>query len=190
MPEQSEWEVQLAMAGLSVQKTAVIPAGAIPPAVAGQMVSCLPGDTRSESWVDVEDPLLHEKANSDWYRLSITNGLFEEDDPTFFIALQPLGEEGPSQWICVTLQPSWDLMGKGAAGLLGSAHGRPEFLALSRDGSVLCCGTTSQFAIGTVVVTSPDRSEVLRRFARYLSTSEIGYPESRAAARRWLDSTE
>ncbi|MGW6687680.1 hypothetical protein [Streptomyces sp. NPDC054961] len=140
--------------------------------------------------MDTEDPLLHQKANSDWYRLSVANGLFEEADPSFFIALQPPGEEGPSRWICVTLQTPWDIMGKGAAGVLGSAHGRPEFLALSRDGNVLCCGSTSQFSIGTVVVTAPDRADNLRRWARYLSTSEIGYPESRAAAKRWLDSTE
>ncbi|MBW5482083.1 hypothetical protein [Streptomyces bambusae] len=190
MSDQSEREGQLALAGLSVQPAVAVPAGAVPPAVAGQMMSVLPGDTRSEAWVDVEDPLLHEKANSDWYRLSVTNGLFKEEDPTFFIALRPPGEEGPSRWTCVTLQDPWDIMGKGAAGILGSSYGRPEFLTLSRDGSVLCCGTTSQFSIGTVVVTSPERQEVLRRFARYLSIADIGHPESRAAAKRWLDSTE
>ncbi|MFG2985645.1 hypothetical protein ACGFYQ_31055 [Streptomyces sp. NPDC048258] len=187
MNDDKDWQERLAAAGLVVKKGGADPTGFVPPVVAGQMVSCPPGDGRSEAWVDIEDRLLHEKANADWYRLSVEGGLFPESDPSFFIGLAP-EEEGPGQWIRVELQTSWDIMGKGASGLLGSAHGRPEFLALSCDGTVLCCGTTSQFSIGTVVVTSPDHSEVLRRFARYVATSEIGHPDERTAARRWLDS--
>ncbi|MEU4359795.1 hypothetical protein [Streptomyces virginiae] len=190
MSDPSTFESQLAAIGLFLDRDIAAPEDAVPPAVAGQMMSVRPGDSRSEAWVDLQDPLLHEKGNADWYRLSVAHGLFEEDDPTFFIALQQPDAESPSRWTCVTLRDPWDMMGKGAAGILGSGHGRPEFLALSRDGNVLCCGSTSQSSIGTVVVTSPERQEVLQRFARYLSIADVGYPESRAAAKRWLESTE
>lgn len=182
-----ELKESLAAAGLLVLEEYGDLGGLVPPLVTGQAPSCPLEDGRIESLVDIEDPLLLEKANADWYRLSVEAGLFTEADRRFLVALSP-EEDGPSQWICVELQDSWDIMGRGASGLLGSGHGRPEFRMLSLDGSTLSCGTTWESAISTFVLKSPHRSEVLRRFAEWVATGEIGHPAESAAARRWLDS--
>ncbi|MGW2240538.1 hypothetical protein [Streptomyces sp. NPDC001759] len=136
--------------------------------------------------LDIGDSLLLEKANADWYRLSVEAGLFAETDRRFLLALAP-DEDGPETWICVELQDSWDIMGRGASGPLGSGSCRPEFRMLSLDGSVLACGTTGESAISIFTLKEPRNSTVLRNFAEWLATGEIGYPEESAAARRWLD---
>lgn len=176
----------LAAAGLLVVEECGDLEGLIPPIVAGQAPSCPVEDGRTESLLNVEDPLLIEKANADWYRLSVGAGLFTEADRRFLVALEPEGD-GPSRWTCVELQDTWDIMGTGASGPLGSRSGRPEFRMLSIDGSVLSCGTTWESAISTFVVKAPHRSQVLRRFAEWVATGEIGYPEESDAARRWLE---
>ncbi|MGF1430953.1 hypothetical protein [Kitasatospora sp. LaBMicrA B282] len=176
----------LAAAGLLVLDECVDLDRLIPPLVTGQAPSCPPEDGRTESLVNIDDPLLLEKANADWYRLSIEAGLFSEADRRFLVALTP-EEDGPSQWICVELQETWDIMGKGASGPLGSGYCRPEFRMLSLDGSVLACGTTWESAISTFVLKSPLESQVLRKFAEWVATGEIGHPAESAAARRWLD---
>ncbi|WP_328913064.1 MULTISPECIES: hypothetical protein [unclassified Streptomyces] len=181
-----ELKESLAAAGLLVLEESGDLSGLVPSLVTGQAPSCPPGDRRTESQVDNEDPLLHEKANADWYRLSVEAGLFAEADPRFLVALTP-EEDGPSQWIRVELQDSWDIMGTGASGLLGSGYCRPEFRMLSLDGSVLTCGTTWESAISTFVLKEPGNSQVLHKFAEWVATGEIGHPAESAAARRWLD---
>ncbi|MDX2678379.1 hypothetical protein [Streptomyces soliscabiei] len=133
--------------------------------------------------MDVDDPLLHQKANADWHRLAVEEGLFREEDPRFLLA-SPF-----EPWVCVELRAPWDLMGEGAAGPLGSAYCRPEFVMLSLDGSVLLGGTTNQYSVSTVVVRTPHRSQVLRRAAEYMAESDSDFylPRERADARRWLD---
>ncbi|MFD5975690.1 hypothetical protein [Streptomyces bacillaris] len=181
-----EIKESLAAAGLLVLEECGEPGGLIPPLVTGQASSCPPEDGRTESMVEIEDPLLLEKANAEWHRLSLEAGLFTESDRRFLVAISP-EEEGPSQWICVELQDSWDIMGEGASGLLGSGYCRPEFRMLSLDGTVLSCGTTWESAISTFVLKSPNRSQVLRKFAEWVATGEIGHPTESAAARSWLD---
>ncbi|MCY0944082.1 hypothetical protein [Streptomyces antarcticus] len=181
-----ELKESLAAAGLLVLEECGDLGGLVPPIVTGQAPSCPPEDGRTESLVDIEDPLLLEKTNADWYRLSLEAGLFGEADRRFLVAIT-LEEGGPSQWICVELQDSWDIMGRGASSLLGSGHCRPEFRMLSLDGSVLSCGTTWESEVSAFVLTSPNRSQVLRKFAEWVATGEIGHPTESAAARRWLD---
>ncbi|KPI12394.1 hypothetical protein OV450_3012 [Actinobacteria bacterium OV450] len=182
-----ELKESLAAAGLLLLEECGDLGGLVPPLVTGQAPSCPPQDGRTESLVDVGDPLLLEKANAEWYRLSVGAGLFTKADRRFLVALTP-EEDGPAQWICVELQDSWDIMGRGASGLLGSGYCRPEFRMLSLDGSVLSCGTTWESAISAFVVKAPHRSQVLRKFAEWVATGEIGHPTESAAARRWLDS--
>lgn len=168
------------------------PEGLIPPLIAGQAPSCPFEEGRIEAMLDISDPLLCEKANADWYRLSLEGGLFSATDRRFLLALPP-EEEGPSRWACVELQSSWDIMGRGAAGLLGSAPCRPEFRMLSLDGDVLCFATTWEHAISTSVLTAPHRSHVLRRFAAWVAEGAMDEPDEPAlspAVRRWLDSHE
>ncbi|MDX3244809.1 hypothetical protein [Streptomyces sp. ME18-1-4] len=178
----SDWTAGLAKAGLVVRDGCGDPEGFIPAAVTGQLASVMPEDVSDSAWADIDDPELHRKANADWYRLAVAEGLFRAEDARFFLA-------DDSSWICVELRPEWDVMGVGAAGPLGSAHCRPEFRMLSLDGSVLLGATTSQSSIETIVVKEPHRSQVLRRFAAWVAESDSGLrgPRERAAARRWLD---
>lgn len=180
----------LAAAGLLTVDGWSEPEGLIPPLVTGQAPGCPPEEGRVEAMLDIDDPLLHEKANADWYRLSVEGGLFSETDRRFLLALNP-EDDGPTRWFCVELQSEWDIMGKGADGLLGSAPCRPEFRMLSLDGNVLCFATTWEHAISTSVLTAPHRSLVLRRFAEWVADGamdEPGEPPLSPEARRWLDS--
>ncbi|MFJ9564972.1 hypothetical protein ACIRQQ_33680 [Streptomyces fuscichromogenes] len=184
--DEMELKESLAAAGLLVVEGWGDPGGLIPPFVTGQAPSCPPGGGRTESLLDIEDPLLLEKANAAWYRLSTEAGLFAEVDRRFLVGLT-FDEDGPSQWICVELQESWDIMGVGASRVLGSGYCRPEFRMLSLDGSVLSCGTTWESAISTFTVREPGNSQVFRKFAEWVATGEIGHPEDSVAAYRWLE---
>ncbi|CAL9589669.1 hypothetical protein SUDANB178_05174 [Streptomyces sp. enrichment culture] len=180
-------------AGLRIVEGWTAPDGLVPPTVTGQAPSVPFEDGRVEVLRDFLDPLLQEKANADWYRLAVEGGLFSETDRRFLIAVRP-GPDRLTRWHCVELQSEWDLMGKGADGLLGSAPYRPEFRMLSLDGNVLCFATTWEHAISTSVLKAPHRSQVLRRWAEALtdgSMDDMGEPDDpplSVAARRWLDS--
>lgn len=181
----------LAAAGLRAVDGWREPAGLIPPFLTGQASSCPPREGRVESVLDVTDPLLHERANADWYRLAVEGGLFSEADRRFLLPHSP-AEGGLGRWRCVELQDDWDIMGRGAAGLLGSAPLRPEFSMLSLDGNVLCFATTWQHSISTSVLTAPHRSRVLRRFAEWVAQGAMdraNEPPLSTPARRWLDAS-
>lgn len=179
----------LAAAGLRIVDGWTEPEGLIPPIVTGQAPSCPPQEGRVEAVLDVLEPQLREKANADWYRLSVEGGLFSETDRRFLLALRPEGNRS-SRWFCVELRSGWDIMGQGAAGLLGSAPCRPEFRMLSLDGNVLCFATTWEHDISTSVLTAPHRSQVLRRWAEAVAEGTMDEPDEpplSLAARRWLD---
>ncbi|MGZ9932476.1 hypothetical protein ACXNSR_21695 [Streptomyces sp. NC-S4] len=181
----------LAAAGLRAVDGWVEPEGLIPPFLTGQAPSCPPQEGRVEAVLDVMDPLLHERANADWYRLAVEGGLFAEADRRFLLARSPV-EGGHSRWQCVELQDGWDIMGRGAAGPLGSAPLRPEFRMLSLDGNVLCFATTWEHAISTSVLTAPHRSRVLRRFAEWVAQGAMDgaeEPPLSTTVRRWLDAS-
>lgn len=176
----------LAAAGLLVREKADEQLmGLIPPVIAAQAASCPFDKQRTDIIVDFEDPRLVPKVNSSWHQLSSDAGLFSGEG-RFLLGL-PVGEKGASTWVPVELGKSWDIAGKGAASLLGSAAGRPEFVALSLDGSVISCGTTGQYSVDVFVVERPQRSHVLRRFAESLSSAAYASPLERSASRRWLD---
>ncbi|MGW7319289.1 hypothetical protein [Streptomyces sp. NPDC054854] len=181
----------LAAAGLRIVDGWIESEGLIPPIVTGQAASCPPEEGRVEAMLDVLEPQLQQKANADWYRLSVEGGLFTETDRRFLLALRP-GQDRPARWFCVELQNEWDIMGKGAAGLLGSAPCRPEFSMLSLNGNVLCFATTWQHDISTSVLTSPHRSQVLRRFAEWVAGGAMDEPHEpplSTTVRRWLERT-
>ncbi|MEV7558792.1 hypothetical protein [Streptomyces sp. NPDC089795] len=179
----------LAAAGLLIVEGWSEPPGLVPPLVTGQAPSCPPWEGRVEAVLDFDDPRLQERANEDWYRLSVQGGLFSESDRRFLLPGSLVGD-GSRQWVCVELQSDWNVMGEGARGLLGSAHCRPEFRMLSLDGSVLVFATTWQHALSTSVLTAPHRSQVLRRFAEWVALGALDEPGAlpvSVAARRWLD---
>ncbi|MGW7460001.1 hypothetical protein [Streptomyces sp. NPDC054797] len=61
----------LAAAGLLMVDGWNEPERLIPRLIAGQARSCQPEEGRVEAVLDIGDPLLHEKANADSYRLSV-----------------------------------------------------------------------------------------------------------------------
>ncbi|MFJ4358932.1 hypothetical protein ACIP25_21910 [Streptomyces massasporeus] len=116
----------LAAAGLRiVDGGGTEPDGLIPPIVTGQAPSCPPEEGRVEAMLDVLEPQLLERANADWYRLSVEGGLFSETDRRFLLALG-LEEGRPSRWFCVELQSEWDIMGKGAAACSAARPAAPS----------------------------------------------------------------
>ncbi|RGD62312.1 hypothetical protein DR950_35260 [Kitasatospora xanthocidica] len=183
----------LAEAGLVLVGGWTEPEGLVPPFLTGQAPGCPPEEGRVDAVLDVLDPLLHEKANADWYRLSVEGGLFSATDRRFLLSLGPEDGPGRARWHCVELRAEWDVMGRGAAGPLGSAFCRPEFRMLSLDGGVLCFGTTWEHAISTSVLTAPNRSRVLWRFAAWVAQGALDDPDDPdepplgPVARRWLD---
>ncbi|GAA4972952.1 hypothetical protein [Actinoplanes utahensis] len=182
-------EEDLAVAGLTVLGEYNGSGTLVPALLTGQAPSCPAEERWSESTLDTTDPQLVEKANADWYRMSIEAGLFLATDRRFLLAHQA-GEDEPSRWICVELQNPWDIVGKGAAGTLGSRSGCPEFRMLAMDGSVLACGTTNQTTIDIFLVKDPNRSEIFRLFASGLVSDEYLHPEDAAKIRDWLDYVE
>lgn len=70
-----ELKESLSAAGLLVLEECGDLSGLVPPLVTGQAPSCPPEDGRVESLVDIGDPMLLEKANAEWYRLSVEAGL-------------------------------------------------------------------------------------------------------------------
>lgn len=174
-----------APAGLHVAKNNDLPHGLIPPIIAAHAVDYPTGDGRNMASTDIDDPMLRDKANEDWYRLSTEGGLFRREDPQFLVAIKH-AEEKPATWAHAELTSSWDIMGAGADGLLGSGFCRPEFVMLSLDGRVICCGTTWQFAIGTVVITAAQQSPFFRNFAKGIAESTFTLPEDRDAVLDWL----
>ncbi|MER5204733.1 hypothetical protein [Streptomyces sp. NPDC002825] len=128
----------LTAAGLRIVEEWTAPDGLVPPTVIGQAPSVPFEDGRVEVSRDFLDPLLQEKANADWYRLAVEGGLFSETDRRFLIALSP-GRDRLSRWHCVELQSEWDIMGKGADGLLGSAPTGPSSACCRSTGT--CCAS-------------------------------------------------
>lgn len=104
-----ELKESLAAAGLLVLEECGDLGGLVPPLVTGQAPSCPLEDGRTESLLDIEDPLLLEKANADWYRLSVEAGLFTETDRRFLVALtlRRTALLNGSAWNCRTRGTLW-----------------------------------------------------------------------------------
>nr|BFE57983.1 hypothetical protein GCM10020063_025090 [Dactylosporangium thailandense] len=177
----------LATAGLDVIAIADRAIRLLPPKAAGQAMSVPESEGSRWAQVDIDDPHVRERSNADWYRLSIQSGLFDPARPQFYLAVR--FDEETGGWARVELRPEWDLMGAGAAGVLGSAWCRPEFAMLALDQSVLVCGTTWQWKIGTFVVPTPRRSSTLRRAVEGLAQSLYSSDGERVEAQRWLETS-
>jgi hypothetical protein len=185
----SELTRLLGQAGVRIAADEQVADDFVPPVVAAHAVDGAQVAGRVSALVDIDDPLILEKANADWYRLSVEEGLFRESDRRFLVAVQ-LDEEESGQWVHAELADPWDIMGKGASGPLGSAYCRPGFVMLSCDGNVISCGSTWQAAIGTVVLKDPRGSDVLVNLAHGVVRSRFSHPKDQQAARRWLGLSE
>jgi len=155
----------------------------LPPTLANLATGYPPeGEPPGGVSVELSDPRLLEKANAGWYEASLEVGLFNEQRE-FLVAI----DRGDNAWwwARVRLTDTWDIMGVGAAGVLGIRWCLPRFVMTSVDCDVIVCGTDWESSIGCLLA-RPRRSQRFRDFAvqwaEYDSTSEF----ERAATRRWL----
>ncbi|GAA0430236.1 hypothetical protein GCM10009531_19590 [Actinoplanes capillaceus] len=160
----------------------------VPGSVARYAVSCGNESDRTDVNLNYSDTRWKEGANSAWFELSVSAGLFGQDQEFLVaITLEPEMYPVPIRWAWVRLAVSWDIAGEGAAGPLGGGRHLPEFVMLSLDGEVIVRGTVWQDGIGFLAVRNPGQSPVLRQQAESVMTWHRSRPEERLAARRWLD---
>ncbi|WP_143631324.1 MULTISPECIES: hypothetical protein [Streptomyces] len=162
----------------------------IPPTLATFATSCPAEDGAFREAVDLDDPRLLEKANSEWYRLALRSGLFSKADSRFLVAVDFADSELPQWWwVRVELLDEWDIIGAGAAsGVLGNDFCRPAFVMLSLDGGVILRCDVGELRIDFAVVREPHRARTLLGHGQWMVESPIVDEFSRAAARRWLNS--
>ncbi|MGY5061180.1 hypothetical protein ACWDFR_45360 [Streptomyces sp. 900105755] len=180
----------LANAGLCLLGTADVADPLIPPTLATFASSCSSEDGAFGESVNLEDPELWRKANSEWHRLALGSGLFSEVNPHFLVAVK--GSDVNSVqwwWVRVKLLDEWDIVGAGAAsGILGNGPCRPSFVMLSLDGDAILRCDVGQESIDFSVVREPHRAQTLRRHGEWMAGSPRVDELTRAAIRRWLDS--
>jgi hypothetical protein len=161
----------------------------IPPTLATFATSCPPDEGRIAATVYSDDPQLRRKANAAWFELSRTGGLFGSAPSEFLLAINRANDDQPAiwRWARVELADSWDVMGVGAAGILGNGVCRPEFVMLSVDGMVIVRGTTWESSIGAILVRDPHRIRVLRDHAKWMAGRPRTSEADRDAIEQWLN---
>jgi len=180
----SELAEKLAAAGLELLELVDPLVPLIPPRLANAALSFpLASEPVPHSAVERGTPDLVAQANFGWYQLASEGGLFGSDRE-FFVAVERSGEWW---WAHVRLGDSWDVMGRGSAGILGHGEGYPGFVMLSLDGSVIVKGDVDQTSVGCTLARDPSHNAALREFAPHL----VEYPnmseDEKAAIWRWLE---
>ncbi|MBS2547743.1 hypothetical protein KGQ19_12785 [Catenulispora sp. NL8] len=179
----SELAEQLAAGGLELVELVDPLVPLIPPRLANAATSFPPtAEPVPHSAVELEAPDLVAQANSGWYQLASEGGLFGTDRE-FLVAVEQTGEWW---WAHVRLAQSWDVMGRGAASILGRGQGHPGFVMLSLDGSVIVVGNVSQSSVGSTLARDPSRNAGLREFAPQLADFPDVSEQEKAAIGRWL----
>ena len=183
----AELSQQLASGGLELLEMVDPNAPLIPPTLATVAID-YPSESESRPYsaVEIGAADLVARANAGWFRLASEHGLFGADRE-FLVAVK---QSDQWWWARVRLAESWDVMGRGAAGVLGNGEGYPGFVMMSLDSAVVIRGDVWQTEIGTVLARSPSANEQLRgyalRKAEYPATPEY----EKAAILRWLENTD
>ncbi|BEL11696.1 hypothetical protein Q0Z83_098870 [Actinoplanes sichuanensis] len=160
----------------------------VPVAVARYAVSAGSDTGRDEVSLRYTDPGWQSGGNDAWFTLASDAGLFGAGGEFLVaVALEPDVWPVRSRWAGVRLAASWDIVGEGAADLLGSGRHHPEFVMLSPDGEVIVQGTVRQDGISFLAVHHPRDSGVLRKQGEFFANWHRAHPEDRQAARSWLD---
>ncbi|MFF4493911.1 hypothetical protein [Streptomyces sp. NPDC001546] len=180
--------ISLAKAGLRLLGTVDAADPLIPPTLATFASSCSSEDGAFGEVVDLDDPRVQEKANSEWYRLALRGGLFGEVGSQFLVAVKRAGSDSPQWWWArVELLDEWDIVGAGASsGILGSGPCRPSFVMLSLDGGVILRCDVGQASIDFSVVREPHHAQTLRQHGEWMAESPRVDEFTRAAIRNWL----
>lgn len=165
MFDQQAIETSLQIVGIAVQDYSW-PSPALPASAAWMFAACLPEDGRVERTFDLGETDLIEKANSAWWELVVEYGLLDQDR-SFLVSVGPVDEEIPARphWSRVRLERDWDILGGGANnGVLGGPSGRPGFVMLSLDETILIGGTTWYDSIGIIALPNPLDASAIRKF--------------------------
>ncbi|GAA3125464.1 hypothetical protein [Streptosporangium carneum] len=188
--KESVIEASLAEAGLIFMGMVAISDPLIPPDLATRASSCFSEELTLAESVYLDDPLLLEKANREWYRMSREGGLFGEGERKFLVAVNCADGDSPQiwWWAKAELSDPWDIMGAGAAsGALGAAHSYPGFVMLSLDGDVIVRGDRGEVSIDLTVVREPHRLPIFLRHGEWLAAWPDTDEFTRAALKRWLE---
>lgn len=179
----------LSSGGLAFRRMADPSMSLIPPTLATFASATPAGVGRVAAIVSRDAAELAAKANADWHRICLTGGLFEEAEPRFFVAINCAAGDMPTawRWAEVTLADTWDIMGAGAAGVLGNGYCHPGFVMLSLDGEVIARGDTWEREIGTVLVREPYSRIPFRQQGEWMITRPRTGDWERAAIERWLE---
>ncbi|MCX5306297.1 hypothetical protein OG304_23055 [Streptomyces sp. NBC_00160] len=184
MTDVTELADRLHAAGLIFRGMADLDCPLIPPKLATGAAGYPPPSGRwpvSSVEIDAQDWVV--RANKGWFELSRDGGLFSADRE-FFVAVERQEEEW--WWARVGLAETWDVMGAGAAGLLGSGYGVPGFTMLSLAGDVIVCGMEWQTTIGAVLVSHFDEHRKLREYSEWTAGWQGTPEQERVAIRNWL----
>lgn len=184
MVDLTELSDRLRVAGLIFHEMADQDCPFIPPTLATAAAGYPPPSGQwptSSVEVGVQDWVA--EANKGWYELSRDGGLFSADRE-FLVAVERHEKEW--WWARVGLADTWDVMGAGAAGALGSGFGLPGFAMLSLTGDVIVCGLEWQSSIGAVLVSNFNELQSLREFAEWRAGWQGTTERDQAAIRSWL----
>ena len=183
----TELAQQLADGGLELLEMVDPDAPLIPPTLATVVIN-YPSESepRRYSTVEVGVEDLVARANAGWFQLASENGLFSADRE-FLVAVK---QSDQWWWAHVRLAESWDVMGRGAAGILGNGEGYPGFVMMSLDSEVVIRGDVWQTEIGAVLGRSPSTNVQLRDYARWKAEYSPTPEYEKAAILRWLENPE
>jgi hypothetical protein len=189
---------RLAAAGLNYLGMADVSAPLVPPRLAAFADSAAAG---GREWaVSVENGAedFRERVNHEWYLLCAGRGLFDREDPRFFVAaattMTTSGQDGDTQqvswWAEVALRSEWDLAGAGAeAQVTGRGLGHPDFVMLSLDGTVIVRGSQGQKWTDIVCLQHAEQVSSFREMGVSMTRNEAIPSRTREALTRWLDHT-
>jgi len=165
MFDQQAIEASLRTAGIAVLDFKW-PPPTLPASAAWMLTACLPEDGRIDYTFDLDEPDLIERANDAWWQLVVEYGLLDADR-RFLVSVGPVDQEIPARphWARVRLERDWNIVGGGVDnGVLGGPAGRPGFVMLSLDESVVIGGTTWHDSIGIIALPNPVAASAIRKF--------------------------
>src|ERR1700761_862069 len=176
MLHDSDINASLGRAGIIFRGFADQSAPLLPPVLAS-MAANFSLDTKGFDSFSVEsgDPRVRDKANAEWYRISSTGNLFDEASREFLVGVKIEENDGFGlwRWARAAIEDSWDVMGSGAAELLGNGPCLPGFIMMSLNGRTIVRGMVWETSIGAVAVRDPQDIPKFREFAIWQAESEL-----------------
>ncbi|MEY9934588.1 hypothetical protein ABH926_009256 [Catenulispora sp. GP43] len=180
-----ELAAQLAVAGLRYRSMIDTTVPLLPPTLANLApFSPADGEIPGGFQLEFDDPDLVERANTGWHEWCLKRGVFDERRD-FLVAVRISDRD--YWWARVELDDPWDIMGAGAAGILGIRRGFPRFTMMSLDGTAIISGTDWEIGVGCICALNPQDVPKFRAFVESWADLEPPASFHREAAIRWLE---